>query len=56
MGHGVRDESDDTQLFFVTSGYLVQLLAHNKNACKSLTHIIIDEVCAYYLCKQGRHS
>lgn len=44
MGHGVREESGDTQLFFVTSGYLVQLLAHTKHACKKLTHIIIDEV------------
>eukprot|EP01031_Cornospumella_fuschlensis_P037122 gene37122-45061_t len=43
MGHGVREESGDTQLFFVTSGYLVQLLAHTKHACNNLTHIIIDE-------------
>eukprot|EP01031_Cornospumella_fuschlensis_P023422 gene23422-28420_t len=44
MGHGVREESGDTQLYFVTSGYLVQLLAHTKHACNKLTHIIIDEV------------
>lgn len=44
MGHGVREESSDTQIFFVTTGYLVRLLAHKPDAMRNHTHIIIDEV------------
>lgn len=44
MGHGVREESKDTQIFFVTTGYLVQLLAHSPIALNSITHLIVDEV------------
>lgn len=29
MGHGVRDEFDGTCIHFVTTGYLVRLVAHH---------------------------
>jgi HrpA-like RNA helicase len=29
MGHGVRDDSDKTCIHFVTTGYLVRLVAHH---------------------------
>ncbi len=44
MGHGVREESDNTKIFFVTTGYLVKLLAHHPESLSTITHIIIDEV------------
>ncbi len=44
MGHGVREESEDTKIFFVTTGYLVKLIAHRPEALTTITHIIIDEV------------
>lgn len=44
MGHGVREESHETKIYFVTTGYLVRLLAHKPDAMKNHTHIIIDEV------------
>lgn len=44
MGHGVREESANTKIFFVTTGYLVRLLAHSPMALQSITHLIIDEV------------
>lgn len=44
MGHGVREESPDTKVFFVTTGYLVRLLAHKSDAMRNHTHIIVDEV------------
>jgi hypothetical protein len=44
MGHGVREETKDTQIYFVTTGYLVQLLAHSPMALRSITHLIVDEV------------
>ena len=44
MGHGVKDEVDDTQIYFVTTGYLVRLLAHHPEAFYTHTHLIIDEV------------
>lgn len=44
MGHGVKDESYNTKLFFVTTGYLVRLLAHHPETFDSHTHLIIDEV------------
>lgn len=44
MGHGVKDESADTKLFFVTTGYLVRLLAYHPEYFDSHTHLIIDEV------------
>ena len=44
MGHGVREEAEDTVIHFVTTGYLVRLLAHHPNVFESHTHLIIDEV------------
>eukprot|EP01032_Pedospumella_encystans_P009752 gene9752-11458_t len=44
MGHGVRDETAETKLHYVTTGYLVQLVAHHPEALKRCTHIVIDEV------------
>jgi HrpA-like RNA helicase len=44
MGHGVRDESPNTKLFFVTTGYLVRLLAYRPESFDSHSHLIIDEV------------
>eukprot|EP01041_Mallomonas_annulata_P007018 gene7018-14283_t len=44
MGHGVRDEDSQTRIFFVTTGYLVRLIAHQPGAFDDHTHIIIDEV------------
>eukprot|EP00981_Chlorochromonas_danica_P003151 scaffold630_cov188-Ochromonas_danica.AAC.8 len=44
MGHGVREETKDTRIYFVTSGYLVQLFAHYMAAAKKITHLIVDEV------------
>lgn len=44
MGHGIKDENDETNIFFVTTGYLVRLLAFKPEAFKNHTHIIIDEV------------
>jgi HrpA-like RNA helicase len=41
MGYGVRDESDETRIWFATTGYLVQFLSRS---CKEITHLIIDEV------------
>lgn len=32
MGHGVRDEFDGTCIHFVTTGYLVRLVAHHPGA------------------------
>lgn len=43
MGQGVREENDQTKIWFVTSGYLVQYLSHTIQS-QSLTHLIIDEV------------
>ena len=44
MGHGVRDDDPRTRVWFVTTGYLVRLLANNPNAFSDHTHLIIDEV------------
>lgn len=44
MGHGVKEESVNTKIYFVTTGYLVKLLAHHPTALASISHIIIDEV------------
>lgn len=43
MGSGIREESDNTKIWFVTSGYLAQYLSHT-NQFRNLTHLIIDEV------------
>ena len=45
MGHGVREyEGRNTRVWFVTTGYLVRLLANHPESFKSHTHLIIDEV------------
>jgi siroheme synthase (precorrin-2 oxidase/ferrochelatase) len=44
MGHGVRDETDKSCIYFVTTGYLVRLLAHHPEQFINHSHIIIDEV------------
>lgn len=41
MGGGIRDESKETRICFVTTGYLVRYLL---NPTKIPTHLIIDEV------------
>ena len=45
MGHGWREyETKDTQVYFVTTGYLVRLLANHPERFDSCTHLVIDEV------------
>jgi len=44
MGHGIKDETVNTKITFVTTGYLVRLLAHHPDSFMSYTHLIIDEV------------
>lgn len=40
----VREESPSTRLWFVTTGYLVRLLAHQLESFSKYTHLVIDEV------------
>lgn len=44
MGHGERIESKHTRIWFCTSGYVVQLIAHHPEVFAQHTHLIIDEV------------
>jgi hypothetical protein len=44
MGHGVKDETSNTCIRFVTTGYLVKYIAHKPKNFSSCTHVIIDEV------------
>jgi HrpA-like RNA helicase len=45
MGHGISEyESWETRAWFVTTGYLVRVMANNPERFRSITHIIIDEV------------
>ena len=44
MGFGVKDESEETIIHFVTTGYIVRLLAHHPESFSEHTHLIIDEV------------
>ena len=45
MGHGWREyESKETQVHFVTTGYLVRLLANHPEKFNDCTHLVIDEV------------
>ena len=44
MGQGVRDQSNETVIHFVTTGYLVRLAGSQPDAFKNHTHLIIDEV------------
>jgi HrpA-like RNA helicase len=44
MGHGEREyESNQTRAWFVTTGYLVRLLAANPERFDDVSHLIIDE-------------
>lgn len=60
MGHDTRDETADTRVWFVTTGYLVRYLAHHPENFTSHTHLIVDEVhersvdgeLLCYLCKK----
>ena len=45
MGHGEREyETEHTRAWFVTTGYLVRLLANHPERFNSVTHLVIDEV------------
>jgi len=45
MGHGVKEhETSKTRAWFVTTGYVVRLLANHPGWFDSHTHLIIDEV------------
>lgn len=44
LGHGVRQGPNKAPVVFVTTGYLVRLLANHPDALKHHTHLIIDEV------------
>jgi hypothetical protein len=45
MGHGMREfETHKTRAWFVTTGYVVRLLANHPHWFDSHTHLIIDEV------------
>eukprot|EP01044_Picomonas_judraskeda_P002805 COSAG03_NODE_213_length_10549_cov_7.843349_2_plen_1370_part_00 len=44
MGHGVREESNKTRLWYVTTGYLVRLASHRPESFKDHDYLIIDEV------------
>ena len=45
MGHGVREyENPKTRAWFVTTGYLVRLLANHPEKFDDCSHLIIDEV------------
>jgi HrpA-like RNA helicase len=44
MGHGIKEDSPNTKVFFVTTGYLLRLIAYHPESMASTTHLIIDEV------------
>lgn len=44
MGHGIKDETKETRIHYVTTGYLVRALAHQPDRFRKCTHLIIDEV------------
>jgi hypothetical protein len=48
LGHGMRTETAATRIWFVTTGYLVRLLAHHPEIFNDHTHLVIDEVSYYY--------
>ena len=44
MGHGIKEfETSNTRAWFVTTGYVVRLLANHPHWFDSHTHLIIDE-------------
>ncbi len=44
LGHGTKDETPLTRVWFVTAGYLVRLLSHHPDAFNNHSHLVIDEV------------
>jgi HrpA-like RNA helicase len=44
IGHGIREETENTKICFVTTGYLLKLIFHHPETLHSITHIVIDEV------------
>lgn len=44
LGHGKREETANTRIWFVTTGYLVRLLAHKMHTFAKYTHLVIDEI------------
>lgn len=45
MGHGVREyETNNTRAWFVTTGYLVRLMANHPERFNDVSVLIIDEV------------
>ena len=44
MGNGVKDETHETVIHFVTTGYLVKLAACHPQNFHNHTHLVIDEV------------
>lgn len=45
MGHGVREyETDETRAWFVTTGYIVRLLANHPERFNNIDYLIVDEV------------
>ena len=44
MGNGVKDETRETVIHFVTTGYLVKLAACYPQNFHNHTHLVIDEV------------
>ena len=45
MGHGVKEyESNQTRAWFVTTGYLVRLLANHPERFDDVSVLIVDEV------------
>eukprot|EP00039_Didymoeca_costata_P019339 m.337128 g.337128 ORF g.337128 m.337128 type:complete len:1619 (+) comp18055_c0_seq1:136-4992(+) len=44
LGHGIREETPKTRIWFCTAGYLKVFMANNDAAMSKFTHLIIDEV------------
>lgn len=44
IGNGIRIESSDTSIYFVTANYLIHLIGSRPEALRSFTHLIIDDV------------
>ena len=44
MGHGVRQETRRTRLWYVTTGYLVRLCSHRPESFADHDYLVIDEV------------
>ena len=49
MGHGVRDEFDGTCIHFVTTGYLVRLVAHHPGELSHLCVVMLCDVMLSYV-------